>query len=222
MKYSANKQIKSNQWLYQTVKLAKGLTFFESSVIAGWKVMSFETESLQVTNGKLLQLQCKVWIRWDLTSNSFNLSNFVSLIQIIDSVEERLNLQISSGKYKIDHSLEKKAARHLFRSHGLLEISKKADLSLMPNIHYDINPFNSILRCQLLAETNQKFFYEGVIKTGQATVSSYISLFKSDNEEELINNWGITQLRSATRAMTKFLPKDLSKEIHLELKSSDK
>lgn len=151
-----------------------------------------------------------------------NCSNFVPSIQIIDSVEERLNLQISSSQYKLDHSLEKKAARNHFRSHGLLDISKKADLSLLPNLRYDNKPFNSILRCQSLAESNRKVYCEAIIKTGQATVNSYISLFKSDNEEELVNTWGITQLRSATKTMTKVLPKDLIKEINLELKSSDK
>lgn len=60
------------------------------------------------------------------------------------------------------------------------------------------------------------------MKTGQASVGSYISLFKNDNQEEEVNSWGITKLRSATKAMSKYLSKDLQKEINLELKSSDK
>lgn len=137
-------------------------------------------------------------------------------------VDDRLNLQMSSSQHKIDHSLEKKAARSLFRRHGVLDLSKKTDISLLPNLQYDNKPFNSILRCQLTAESNRKTFYEAIIKTGRATVSSYVSLFKSDNEEEDVNNWGITKLRSATKTMSKYLSKNLQKEINLELKSSDK
>lgn len=137
-------------------------------------------------------------------------------------MEERLNLHISSSHYKLDHFHEKKAARNLFRSHGVLDISKTAELSLLPNLNYENKPFNSILRCQLLAESNRKLYYEGILKSGQASVNSYISLFKSDNEEELVNTWGVTQLRAATKTMTKVLPKELTKEINSELKCSDK
>lgn len=65
-------------------------------------------------------------------------------------------------------------------------------------------------------------FYEGIVTTGAASVSSYISLFKSDNEAEEVNSFGITKLRAATKTMCKYLPKELQKEINAELKSSDK
>ncbi len=137
-------------------------------------------------------------------------------------MEDRLSLQSTSGKHRIDHSLEKVAARNLFRSNTLLDFSKKAEVSLLPNAHHVTKPFNSILRCQLLAEKNRKTFYEGLLKTGQATVTSYISLFKNDDVEEEVNGWGITKLRSATKAILKYLSKDLQKEFQVELKSSDK
>lgn len=60
------------------------------------------------------------------------------------------------------------------------------------------------------------------MKTGQATVSSYVHLFKRDNEEEEVNSWGITKLRSAIKTMVKYLSKDVQKVIQLEMKSSDK
>lgn len=88
-----------------------------------------------------------------------------------------------------------------------------------------MKPFNSILRCQLVAESNRKSFYEGIIKTGQASVTSYVSLAKSDAEQEVVNTWGVTKLKAATKTMLKYLPKDLQKEINLEMKemkSSDK
>lgn len=88
-----------------------------------------------------------------------------------------MNLQTEFGQHRIDHSLEKKAARDLFRSNTLLDFSKKAEVSLLPNVQYSTKPFNSILRCQLLAEKNRKIFYEGTVKTGQASVTSYISFF---------------------------------------------
>lgn len=103
-----------------------------------------------------------------------------------------------------------------------MDFSKEAEVSLLPNLQYDTKPFNSILRCQLLAESNRKTFYEGILKTGQASVSSYVSLFKSDNVKEEVNEWGITKLKSETKAMSKYLSKDLQKEIQLEIKSSDK
>lgn len=96
------------------------------------------------------------------------------------------------------------------------------EISFVPGIQHTTKPFNSILRCQLLAESNRKNFYEGIIKTGQATVGSYISLFKGDNEEEEVNQWGITKLRSETKIIAKFLSKDVQREVNLELKSSDK
>lgn len=145
-----------------------------------------------------------------------------SFLQIIDTVEDRLNLKTSSSHHKLDLSREKKAARSLFRKHGLLDISKKANISFLPDIQHENKPFNSILRCQLLAETNRKTFYEGIVTTGTATVSSYISLFKSDNEAEEVNSFGITKLRAATKTMSKYLSKELQKEINVELRSSDK
>lgn len=143
------------------------------------------------------------------------------MFKIIDKVEDRLNLKTSSS-HKLDHSREKIAARSLFRCHGLLDISKKANISFLPGIQYGNKPFNSILRCQLLAESNRKMFYEGIVTTGTATVSSYISLFKSDNEAEEVNSFGITKLRAATKTMSQYLSKELQKEINIELKSSDK
>lgn len=137
-------------------------------------------------------------------------------------VEDRLSLSMSTSQHKLDHSLEKKAARSLFRRHKIFDFSKKAAISLLPDIKHDIQPFNSILRCQLIAESNRRTFYEAILKTGQAAVSSYVSLFKSDTEEEEVNNWGITKLRTATKTMSKYLAKDLQKEINLALKSSDK
>lgn len=150
------------------------------------------------------------------------MTKFAYLFQIIDTVEDRLNLKTSPSQHKLDFSREKKAARKLFRSHGLLDISKQSNISFLPDIQYETKPFNSILRCQLLAESNRKMFYEGIVTTGTATVSSYISLFKSDNEAEEVNNFGITKLRAATKTMSKYLSKELQKEINLELKSSDK
>lgn len=144
------------------------------------------------------------------------------MLQIIDTVEDRLNLKMSSSHYKLDLSREKKAARALFRKHGLLDISKNANISFLPNIQPENKPFNSILRCQLLAETNRKMYYDGVVTTGTATVSSYISIFKSDNQAEEVNSFGITKLRAATKTMSKYLSKELQKEINIELKSSDK
>lgn len=85
-----------------------------------------------------------------------------------------------------------------------------------------MKPFNSILRCQLVAENNRKSYYEAIVKTGQASVSSYVSLSKSDGEEEMVNDWGITKLRAATKTMLKYLPKELHKEINSQLKTSDK
>lgn len=137
-------------------------------------------------------------------------------------VEDRLNLPVTSSKHKLDHSIEKKAARSLFRRHGLFDMSKTLGISLLPETQNDNKPFNSILRCQLIGENNRKTFYESTIKTGQAAVSSYVSLFKSDAEQEIVNEWGITKLRSATKTMLKYLPKDLQKEFNLDLKSSDK
>lgn len=137
-------------------------------------------------------------------------------------VENRLNLPVSSSKHKLDHSVEKKAARSLFRRSGLFDISKQANISLLSGIQNESKPFNSILRCQMIGESNRQAFYESVMKTGHATVSSYVSLFKSDAEQEVVNEWGITKLRSATKTMLKYLPKDLQKEVNLELKSSDK
>lgn len=92
----------------------------------------------------------------------------------------------------------------------------------MPDLQYETNPFNAILRCQVLAENNRQNFYEEIVKSGKATVKSYVSLFKSGNEEEEVNSWGITKLRTATKTMAKSLGKDMQKDINLELKSSDK
>lgn len=137
-------------------------------------------------------------------------------------VENRLSLRTSSTHNTIDHSLEKKAARNLFRRHGIFDIEKKAEISLLPDTKNTMKPFNSILRCQLVAENNRKSYYEAIVKTGQASVSSYVSLSKSDAEEEMVNGWGITKLRAATKTMLKYLPKDLHREINAELKTSDK
>lgn len=60
------------------------------------------------------------------------------------------------------------------------------------------------------------------MKTGKASVTSYISLFKNDDVKEEVNSWGITKLKSETKAILKYLSKDLQKEFQLELKSSDK
>lgn len=67
-------------------------------------------------------------------------------------------------------------------------------------------------------------YYESIIKTGKAAVSQYFNLFKikTDTEEEEINSWGVTKLRTVTKTMSKFLTKELQKDINLALKSNDK
>lgn len=130
-------------------------------------------------------------------------------------------MHVSSSHSKYDLSREKRAARKLFRGHDVFNISKDVKISYLPNIQHENGPFNSILRCQLLAESNRRMFYEGVVTTGTANVNSYISLFKSDNEEEEVNTFSITKLREATKTIAKYLPKDMQKDVNLALKSSD-
>lgn len=103
-------------------------------------------------------------------------------------------MQISSSHSKYDLSREKRAARKLFRSHGIFDTSKDAKISYLPNIQHENGPFNSILRCQLLAETNRRMFYEGVVTTGNMQKGVNAELKSSDKEKLKQTYWRVYNL----------------------------